>query len=140
MNHLQIFKNHPVLIQEIERFLLSDKCREEKFEKIAKSTLIREGTTRIHDDMYIHYRRGRTIRGVVINVLMVLEDERPTGLRSNIIGFECAIIGTVSLEYDSNGDRLTMFPVESHQVLNWRCADEDEMGVAALKLMAFNRA
>lgn len=140
-DHMRRAMAQPVLMQEFERWLRSGDHRMEEFEGMMsdRGSTVSEGTTRIHDDLYIWFRQNRAWERPEITLLMITEAARPGGPRMNIRMFDCAIICGVIFTYDYNGAHLIMGNNLTEPTGHWTLADDDQMGNAALKLMMVNR-
>ena len=139
--HMRRAMAQPVLMQELERYLRANEHRMEEFEgMLSDRSTLAEGTHRIEDDLYIWFRHNRVWERPEITLLTVLEADRPSGTRSSIKNFDCAIICGVIFTLDYNGCHLEMQPMMTEPTGHWSLADDDQMGTAALKLMMANRA
>lgn len=140
-DHMRRAMAQPVLMQEFERWLRAREDRMDDFESMMsdRGSTLSEGTSRIHDDLYIWFRQNRVWERPEITLLMITEDARPTSKRPNILNFDCLIICGVIFTYDYNGAHLEMQPMLTEPTAHWILADDDQMGTAALKLMMANR-
>ena len=130
---------NPLLLSEAERYLRANERRMEEFEgMLSDRSTLTQGTSVLHDDLYIWFRHNTVWERPEITFLTVLENERPSGMRAAIQSFDCAIICGVIFILD--GAHLEMQPMLTEPTGHWSLADDDQMGTAALKLMVKNRA
>lgn len=140
-DHMRRAMAQPVLMQELERWLRSNEYRMSEFEgMLSDRSTLSEGTTRIDDDLYIWVRHNPVWERPEITLLTVLHDKLPSAKRPHIKAMDCAIICGVIFTYDYNGCHLEMQPMLTEPTGHWSLADDDQMGVAALRLMVKNRA
>ena len=139
--HLRRVTENPLLLSEAERFLRANERRMEEFEgMLSDRSTLTQGTSLVHDDLYIWFRHNTVWERPEITFLTVLENERPSGMRAAIQSFECAIICGVIFTYDQIGDHLIMSPNITEPTGHWSLADDHQIGNAVLKLMMVNRA
>lgn len=138
-DHLDLLNTHPVLLQEVERFLLEGPPSEELDAMLAGvRTALTQWTSYITEGFFMHVNQAHREAAPIITLLMVTEPNRPT-VKHPIQHVECIIVGTWGMAFDLLLDRNKVVPIRGNQTSYWRWADDSELGVAALKMVAVNR-
>lgn len=133
--HFRAVSDHDVLLQEVTRLLLGEV--REGFQAINERTQSFCGER--SPGLHLLFRWNPTFHQPDMTILMGLDGYSAGEDRLLLNSIPCAIIGVFTIyrrcEFPAE-ESLTLGVMDMKETQHWRYADDDELAVAAMKLMA----
>lgn len=133
--HYRAVNDHDILLQEVAKLLLGD--ARPGFEMMNERTTSFCGER--SPGLHLLFRWNPTFHQADMTILMGLDGYSAGEDRLLLNSIPCAIIGVFTLyrrlEFPEP-ESLTLGVMDMKETQHWRYADEDELTVAAMKLMA----